>query len=143
MFTCTRKGMQGDSGREEVFEVLDTYAEMFTEPLESSNIDFQGYNSWLYNDLLVNGGKVYFAGQATTTFTKFGVPVFGVEYYAEPFIGIQERGYYYGIFYDRLQRRFLYVDYSKTAKTFKEAGAQQPLNMNNVGKDMVVSRAWF
>ena len=113
VYVYTKGNAGGFRTRGSDLEVLDTYAEMFTEPLESSNIDFQGYNSWLYNDLLVNGGKVYFAGQATTTFTKFGVPVFGVEYYAEPFIGIQERGYYYGIFYDRLQRRFWYVDSSK------------------------------
>ena len=143
VYVYTKGNAGGFRTRGSDLEVLDTYAEMFTEPLESSNIDFQGYNSWLYNDLLVNGGKVYFAGQATTTFTKFGVPVFGVEYYAEPFIGIQERGYYYGIFYDRLQRRFLYVDYSKTAKTFKEAGASAAFDMNNVGKDMVYAEHGF
>lgn len=60
------KGNQGGSRtRGSDLEILDAYADMFTEPLESSKIDFQGYNSWSYNDLLVNGGKLYFAGQVS------------------------------------------------------------------------------
>ncbi|MFR7810829.1 MAG: hypothetical protein ACLU4N_17025 [Butyricimonas faecihominis] len=137
------KGNQGGFGREEVIWNIGCVCRYVHEPLESSKIDFQGYNSWLYNDLLVNGGKLYFASQSTTTFTKFGVPVFGMEYYAEPFIGTQERGYYYGIFYDRLQRRFLYIDYSRTPKTFKEAGAAAAFDMNLIGKDMVYAEHGF
>ena len=53
---------------------------MFTESLESNKINFQGYNSWSYNDLLVNDGRLYFASQASTTFVKFGIPIFGLEY---------------------------------------------------------------
>lgn len=87
------KGNQGGSRtRGSDLEILDAYADMFTEPLESSKIDFQGYNSWSYNDLLVNGGKLYFAGQVSTTFTKFGVPVFGMEYYAERLLELKNVG---------------------------------------------------
>ncbi len=62
---------------------------MFTDRMPDSEINFQGYGQWSYNDLLINGGKLYFVSQATTTFTKFGVPIFGEDYYAEPFIGLR------------------------------------------------------
>ena len=123
--------------------ILDTYAEMFTDRMPDSEINFQGYGQWSYNDLLINGGKLYFVSQATTTFTKFGVPIFGEDYYAEPFIGTQERGYYFGVFYDKLQRRFLYINGQQVLKTFKDAGASAAFNMNNVGKDMVYAEHGF
>lgn len=138
------KGFQGGfRTRGSDMGILDKYANMFTEPLESSKIDFQAYNCWSYNDLLINGGKLYFASQVSTTFVEFGVPVFGLEYYAEPYIGTQERGYYYGVFYDRLQKRFLYIDYQRMPKTFKEAGASAAFDMNRVGKDLVYAEHGF
>lgn len=143
VYVYTKGAGGGFRTRGSDLSVLDVYANMFTEPLESSKIDFQAYNSWSYNDLLINGGKLYFASQAETVFTKFGVPIFGMEYYAEPFIGTQERGYYFGIFYDRLQRRFLYIDGQKLLKTFKVAGAAAAFDMNNVGKDMVYAEHGF
>lgn len=143
VYVYTKGNQGGFRTRGSDLEVLDAYRDMFTESLESSEINFQGYNSWIYNDLVVNNGKLYFASQASTTFVKFGIPVFGMEYYAEPFIGIQERGYYYGIFYDRLHRRFLYIDYNRTPKTFKDAGAAAAFDMNTVGKDMVYAEHGF
>ena len=143
VYVYTKGNAGGFRTRGSDLEVLDSYADMFTESLESNKINFQGYNSWSYNDLLVNDGRLYFASQASTTFVKFGIPIFGLEYYAEPFIGTQERGYYFGVFYDRLQRRFLYIDGQKLLKTFKEAGASAAFDMNAVGKDMVYAEHGF
>lgn len=42
-----------------------------------------------------------------------------------------------------LQRRFLYIDYSRTPKTFKEAGAAAAFDMNLIGKDMDICGAWI
>ncbi|MDY5013510.1 MAG: hypothetical protein SO084_13095, partial [Butyricimonas virosa] len=143
VYVYTKGNAGGFRTRGSDLEILDSYADMFTESLESNKINFQGYNSWSYNDLLVNDGRLYFASQASTTFVKFGIPIFGLEYYAEPFIGTQERGYYFGVFYDRLQRRFLYIDGQKLLKTFKEAGASAAFDMNAVGKDMVYAEHGF
>lgn len=142
VYVFTEGSFGGYRTRGSDLEVLDTYADMFTEPLSSAEIDFQAYGVWSYNDLLINNGEVYFASQASTTFTQFGVPAFGVEYYAEPFIGVQQYGYYYGIFYDRLNRRFLYLDYNRNVQTFSEptTGA---FNMNDVGMDMVYAEHGF
>ena len=66
VYVYTKGNQGGFLTRGSDLEVLDTYSNMFTEPLESSEINFQGYNSWGYNDLLVNDGKLYFSGQVST-----------------------------------------------------------------------------
>lgn len=143
VYVYTKGSHGGFRTRGSDMEILDTYAEMFTNRMSDNEIDFQGYDKWSYNDLLINGGKLYFVSQASTTFSKFGVPVFGLDYYAEPFIGTQERGYYFGVFYDRIQKRFLYINGQQLLKTFKDAGASAAFNMNNVGMDMVYAEHGF
>lgn len=143
VYIFTKGSDGGYRSRGSDLEVLDAYADMFTDPLAENEINFQDYNAWSYNDILINDGKLYFAMQASTTFTQFGVPAFGMEYYAEPFIGVNDRGIYQGVFYDRLSKRFLYVDYQKTVKEFMEPVGGSGFNMNDVGMDMVYAEHGF
>lgn len=122
--------------------ILGTYSEMFTEPF-AQGPDFQGYAQWSYNQLLIDNGKLYFASIPSASFTQFDIPVFGLEYYAEPYIGVMKRGYYFGIFYDRLSRRFLSINNQRVLTTFKEPGASAAFDMNNVGMDMVYAEHGF
>lgn len=137
VYVYTKGNEGGFRTRSSDLHVLAPYADMFTEPLAQSKINFQAYAQWSYNDLLVNDGKLYFASQASTAFTKFGVPIFGMEYYAEPFLGVNDRGNYFGVFYDRIHRRFLYINGQQLLKTFKDAGVAAAFDMNKIGKDMV------
>lgn len=142
IFTKGDKG--GYRSRGSDLEVLDTYADMFMESLSEGEINFQDYNVWSYNDVLINDGKLYFATQASTTFTQFGVPAFGIEYDAEPFIGIDANGYgiYQGVIYDRLSKRFLYANSQKVLTEFK-APTTGSFNLNEVGMDMVYAESGF
>lgn len=120
--------------------MLDPYADMFLEPLDV--IDFQGYGSWSYNNILVNDGKVYHAKQNSTVFVQFGLPAFGMDYYAEPFIGTSNRGYYMGVFYDRIGKRFLNINMQGVLCNFK-TGSNEVFDMNNVGKDLVYAEEGY
>ena len=135
VYVYTKGNQGGCRARSSDLLLQESYADMFSEPLAQTNINFQEYTKWGYVDVLVNNGKVHTASQATTIFTKFSLPAFGIEYYAEPFLGTNERGYYWGVFYDRIGKRFLYVDNNVSPQTFLEGSG--PFQMNDVGKDMV------
>lgn len=105
---------------------------------------FQGYAQWnVNNNLIVDNGKLYFASIADATFNPFGIPSFGMEYYAEPYIGTNRYGYVYGAFYDRLSRRFLYIKNDNQVTAFKDSAPTAPFNMNNVGLDMLYASMGF
>lgn len=140
-FTMGEEGGYRTSGSDLL--VLNQYADMFTEPLKQGNIRFQTYDQWSYNDLLINNGKLYFCPQPSTTYNKFGVPCFGEEYDAAPFIATQLTWAYYGVVYDRLQKHFLYIDYNRLIKTFKEPGGAGVFNLNRVGKELVYAEHGF
>lgn len=141
VFTKGQDGGFRTSGSD--LSVLAPYAEMFTETLNKEQINFQAYGDWSYNDLLINDGKLYFVPQPSTTYSKFGVPCFGMEYYAEPYLGTQMTWAYYGVIFDRLQKRFLYIDYNRLIKTFKEPAGAAAFNMDNVGKDLLYAEHGF
>lgn len=142
VYVFTKGSQGGFRSRGSDLKILDSYADMFEDRMPGNEINFQGYNQWSYNDLLINGGKLYFAGQASATFVKFGIPAFGMEYYAEPYIGVNERGYYFGVFYDRLNRRFLKYTNQKVMDNFKSVTGAA-FDMNDVGKDMVYAEHGF
>lgn len=141
VFTKGQEGGFRTSGSD--LSVLAPYSEMFTEPLSKQQVDFQAYAQWSYNDLLINDGKLYFIPQPSTTYNKFGVPCFGTEYYAEPYVATQMTYAYYGVIFDRLQKRFLYINYDRLTKPFKEPAGAAAFNMNNVGKDLLYAEHGF
>ncbi|UKJ08580.1 PKD-like family lipoprotein [Solitalea lacus] len=130
--------------------IMNTYSDMFVVPMASGDVQFQAYDRWSYNELLVNKGDLYFISQPTPNiFNKFGVKCFGQDYVAAPFIGAvggSGAGYnfsYFGAFYDAKNRRFLYVDNNKDVKTFLAPGAAAKFDMRNVGKDMVYAEMGY
>ena len=119
-----------------------TYKDLFAESLEGDAC-FQGFDQWSYNNLLIDNGKLYFTSAPDANFVPFGIPCFGLDYYAEPYIGTNNYGYVYGAIYDRLSRRFLYINYQRTITAFKESASTAPFNMNNVGLDMMYASMGF
>ena len=137
------KGPQGGCrSRGSDLAVLGSYNDLFTEPLKGDAC-FQGYEQWGYNNLLIDDGKLYFTTIADANFVPFGVPCFGMDYYAEPYIGTNKYGYVYGAIYDRISRRFLYIPYDRTMTPFKDSSAAAAFNMNNVGLDMMYASMGF
>ncbi len=105
--------------------------------MPSTEIGYQGFGVWSYNELLINNGKVYYCSQnSPNAFIPFGVPCFGKDYVAAPYIGINTRGYIYGAFYDSKNRRFLYLNYQQAVLSYV-APSGTAFDMSNVGKDMV------
>jgi hypothetical protein len=136
IFTKNNGGGYRVSGND--LRVISTYANMFVSPLQQTEINYQAYAGWSYNELLVNNGDLYFVSQPNAnTYYPFGVKCFGEDYKAAPFIGTIFNFSYYGVFYDTRNQRFLYIDFNKAIKQFKAPGATAAFDMRNVGKDMV------
>jgi hypothetical protein len=111
---------------------------MFMNNLQQSDIQYQAYAGWSYNELLVNKGDLYFTSQASSNvYNPFGVKCFGEDYVAAPYIGTIFNFSYYGVFYDAKFKRFLYIDFNRAVKQFKAPGGTAAFDMRNVGKDMV------
>ncbi|ANE53198.1 PKD-like family lipoprotein [Flavisolibacter tropicus] len=142
VYTKTNMGGYRASGND--LRILNTYSDMFISPMQASDIQFQGYGLWSYNQLLVNKGDLYFIPQPTpNTYNKFGVKCFGEDYVASPYIATIMLGSYYGVIYDTKNKRFLYIDFQRTVKPFKAPGATAAFNMTNVGKEMVYAEHGF
>lgn len=137
------KGPQGGyRSRGSDLLILGTYNDLFTEPLQG-DAAFQGYAQWGFNNLLIDDGKLYFTTIADANFVPFGVPCFGLDYYAEPYIGTNNYGYVYGAIYDRVTRRFLYITYDRTMTAFKNSASSAAFNMNDVGLNMMYASMGF
>jgi hypothetical protein len=142
VFTKTNGGGYRASGND--LRILNTYGDMFINPMPASEVQFQGYGLWSYNQLLVNKGDLYFNPQPTASvYNKFGVKCFGEDYVAAPYIGTVFNFSYYGVIYDTKNKRFLYIDFNRTVKPFKAPGATAAFNMTNVGKEMVYAEHGF
>lgn len=147
IYTHTDEGGVRASGND--LRVLNSYSDMFIERMPRSEIAFDAYGSWSYNQLLVNSGALYFISQANgSVYSKYGIRCFGQDYIAAPYIGTLFNWAYYGVIYDQKNRRFLYIDYAKDVKLFKAAGATAAFDMSNVGLDMVYAEhgmdsKWF
>lgn len=142
VFTKTNAGGYRVSGND--LRILNTYSDMFISPMPASDIQFQGFGQWSYNQLLVNKGDLYFIPQPTpNTYNKYGVKCFGEDYVASPYIGTIMIGSIYGVIYDTKNKRFLYIDFNRTVKPFKAPGAAAAFNMTNVGKEMVYAEHGF
>ncbi|POY37370.1 hypothetical protein C3K47_06300 [Solitalea longa] len=124
--------------------IMNTYPNMFVMPMASGDVQFQAYDSWSYNELMINKGDLYFMSQAQVNiFNKYGYKCYGQDYVAAPFIAATDGGkspfVFYGVIYDAKNRRFLYIDYNHDIKLFKSlpANGAGKFDMSNVGKDMV------
>lgn len=136
VFVKGAKGGYRTSGND--LRILSPYSEMFMSPLSASEIDFNAFDMWSYNELLINKGDLYFTSQASVNVdNKYGVKCFGADYYAAPYVATNIYRSYFGVIYDQKNKRFLYIDGSKNIKTFKDPGAAAAFSMNNVGKEMV------
>ncbi|SMC88109.1 PKD-like family lipoprotein [Pedobacter nyackensis] len=147
VFTKTDQGGYRISGDD--LRIKNTYSNMFINPLSASDIQYQAYAGWSYNELLINKGSLYFVPQPTPSlYYQFGVRCFGEDYVAAPFIGTIFNFSYYGVIYDMKNKRFLYIDFQRYVKQFKEPGLTAKFNMRNVGKEMVYAehgfaKGWF
>lgn len=149
VFTKTNQGGYRVSGDD--LRIKNTYSNMFINPLSASEIEYQAYAGWSYNELLINKGGLYFIPQPTpSVYNQFGVRCFGEDYVAAPFIGTIFSGTYYGVIYDMGNKRFLFVDFQRNVKKFKPwpGGGTAKFDMNNVGKEMVYAehgfaKGWF
>jgi len=142
VFTKGSKGGYRSNGND--LRIMNSFSDMFMSPLAESEVEFNAYDMWSYNELLLNKGALYFTSQAdVNVYNKFGVKCFGEDYYAAPFVATIYNWAYYGVFYDQKNRRFLYIDYNRTIKQFKTPGASAAFNMTNVGKDMVYAEHGF
>lgn len=123
-------------------KIVGDYASNFRD-MPVSEINYQGFGTWSYNELLVNDGKVYFCSQnSPSTFIPFGVPSFGQDYVAAPYIGTHNRGYVYGAFYDSKNRRFLYLNYQHAVLEYVSPSGMA-FDMTDVGKDMVYAEMGY
>ena len=142
IYVCTKGSDGGCLANASNLGYARSYAEMFDPALSSGDIDFQSCVSKGSSIWMVNNGIIY---QATneSSFVCFGAPVFGEPYYAEPYIATTTHNTYRGVFYDRLQRRFLYCHYTGVVAKFKDAGASAAFDMNHVGEDMLFADRGF
>lgn len=142
VFTKTNTGGTRLSGND--LRTLNSYSDMFINPLATTDIQYQAYAGWSYNELLINKGDLYFIPQANVnSYSKFGVKCFGEDYVAAPFIGTIFNFAYYGVIYDSKNKRFLYIDFNRGIKQFKAPGATAAFDMRNIGKDMVYAEHGF
>jgi len=142
VFTKTNDGGVRLGGND--LRKLNSYSEMFINPLPSNNVKFQAYAGWSYNELLINNGDLYFIPQADiNVYSKFGVKCFGEDYVAAPFIGTIFNWAYFGVIYDSKHKRFLYIDYDRTVRQFEAPSASAAFDMRNVGKVMVYAEHGF
>ncbi len=118
--------------------IIHDYSNMFVSPMPQSEIKFEAYGLWSYNELLINNGGLYFASQPSpNAYNPFGLQCFGQDYVAAPFLATIMHNSYYGVFYDSKNKRFLTIDFSRVVKGFKAPGAIAAFDMTNVGKEMV------
>lgn len=142
VFTKTNQGGYRLSGND--LRILNSYSDMFVNPLSAGEIQFQAYAGWSYNELLINKGDLYFVPQGNVnSYSQFGVKCFGEDYVAAPFIATIFNFSYYGVIYDSKNKRFLYIDFNRAVKQFKAPGATAAFNMTNVGKQMVYAEHGF
>ena len=142
VFTKGSKGGYRVSGND--LRVLNSYGDMFLNPMTETEVRYDAYASWSYNQMLINKGGLYFSPQpSANTYNKYGVKCFGEDYEAAPYLATIMLGSYYGVIYDSKNRRFLYIDYTRTIKPFKAPGATAAFNMTNVGKEMVYAEHGF
>ncbi|MFD2885748.1 PKD-like family lipoprotein [Chitinophaga cymbidii] len=142
VFTATGQGGYRVSGND--LRIKYSYADMFINPLSAADIGFQTFEKWGYNELLVNKGDVYFIPQPSPdVYSKFGIKCFGEDYKAAPFMATIFNWAYYGVFYDKKNQRFLYINYERNVKQFNAPGATAKFDMRNVGKEMVYAEHGF
>jgi hypothetical protein len=142
VFTKTNGGGYRASGND--LRILNSYSDMFVDPMAPTQVQFQGYGLWSYNQLLVNKGDLYFTPQpSANSYNKYGVKCFGEDYVASPYIGTVFNFSYYGVIYDTKNKRFLYIDFNRGIKQFKAPGATAAFNMTNTGKEMVYAEHGF
>lgn len=142
VFTKNNVGGYRASGND--MRILNDYKGMFVEPINPAEVEFQAYGTWSYNETLLNKGGVYFSSQPNTyDYFKYGVRCFGEDYYAAPHLATIFNYSYYGVFYDAKNRRFLFLDYSRTVKQFKPDVAGAAFSMRNTGMDMIYAEHGF
>nr|WP_121272063.1 PKD-like family lipoprotein [Pedobacter schmidteae] len=149
VFTKTNQGGYRVSADD--LRIKNSYSDMFISPLSPSEIEYQAYAGWSFNELLINKGSLYFIPQPTPTlYNQFGVRCFGENYVAAPFIANVFSVSYYGVIYDMSNKRFLYIDFQRNVKKFKPwtGATTAKFDMNNVGKEMVYAehgfaKGWF
>ena len=108
-------------------KIIDTYQECFREGIE--NPGFEGFALWSGSkEYLVNKGSIYFSDSNTSgIYAQYDVRCFGEPYDAAPYIGGNvTAGAFSGVrccFFDKLSKRFLYIDYQPAVKAFETSGA--------------------
>jgi hypothetical protein len=126
--------------------IMDNYSNMFLDPMPSNEVQFQAYERWSYNELIINKGDLYFNPQPTVNiWNKIGLKCFGngINYVAAPYIATVMSGSYYGVIYDTLNKRFLYINFNREIKEFLAAGATAKFDLKNTGKEMVYAEPGF
>jgi hypothetical protein len=126
--------------------IMDNYSGMFLDPMPSSEIQYQAYGYWVYNELLINKGDLYFNPNPTPNiWNKIGLKCFGngINYVAAPFIATVMSSSYYGVIYDALNKRFLYINFNREIKEFLTAGATAKFDLKNTGKELVYAESGF
>lgn len=126
--------------------IMDNYSNMFLNPMASSEIQFEAYDYWSYNELFINKGDLYFNPQASANiWNKIGVKCFGngINYVAAPYIATYRANSYYGVIYDKLNKRFLYINGNREVKEFMAAGTAAQFDLRNTGKEMVYAENGF
>ena len=116
-------------------KIIDTYQECFREGIEP--VGFEGFTLWSgRREYLVNKGSIYFSDSNTSgVYAQYDVRCFGEPYDAAPYIGGNVTlGASSGVrccFFDKLSKRFLYIDYQPAVKAFTNSGTafdpKQPL----------------
>ena len=107
-------------------KIIDTYQECFREGIEE--VGFEGFALWSGSkEYLVNKGSIYFSDSSTPgVYAQYDVRCFGEPYDAAPYIGGNvTAGAFSGVrccFFDKLSKRFLYIDYQPAVMAFTNSG---------------------
>lgn len=124
------------------FRLLEKSADLFEEPFVNSNPVY-GYNVGNNDQYIVNNGDLY------TTISpgiavppkipgKYSVKLPAADNYSlfPGFMSLNTGGMY-NVFYDNLNKRFVYVTPNARKISRFPSNTSTPFNMDNVGKDMV------
>lgn len=108
--------------------------------------DYQLHAVYGYGtEFIVNQGKIHEAGLSDNSAAdqkKFQVEVYG-DYYAEPWIAGSSNGAMSPLFYDRLSKRFRYVNYAGNLLEFGVQSGDPSFDVRNVGMDMLFMESGY
>ena len=116
-------------------KIIESYAECFREGVDP--VGFEDLALWnTSKEYLLNKGSIYFSDSNTEgVYAPYDVRCFGEPYEAAPFLGANvTAGAFSGVrccFFDKLSKRFLYIDYQPAVLPFTTTGSafdpQKPL----------------